>query len=76
MYSSAVSFFKRGLHSDPFQIHKMLVLFLSGGNLGGKVVGVMTLQNMQRRDLVTYDQTDADLSQAQHDSEYLKGHST
>lgn len=27
----------------------------------------------QRSDLLTYDQTDADLSQAQHKSEYLKG---
>lgn len=34
--------------SDPFQIHKMLVLFLSGGDLVGEVVGMTTLQNTQR----------------------------
>lgn len=43
-HSSVISFFKRGLHSDPFQTHEIFYFFLSGGEF----VGIATLQNMQR----------------------------
>lgn len=59
-----VSFFKRGLHSDAFQTH--------GGEFSGHGYTTRRAEE-QRSDLLTYDQTDADLSQAQQKSGYLKG---
>lgn len=50
--------------------------FFSGGDLGGEFSGygyITRRAEMQRSDLLTDDQTDADLSQAQQKSGYLKG---
>ena len=68
--SSVVSFVKRGLHSDAFQTHEML--FFLGGELSGYDY-IATHAEEQRSDLLTYDQTDCELSQAQQKSGHLKG---
>lgn len=74
-HGSVVSFFKRGLHSDTFQTHDMFFVFLVeiiGGEFDGHG-GITRRAEKQRSDLLTYDQTDADLSRAQQKSGYLKG---
>lgn len=63
------TFFKRGLHSDAFHTHDM---FFLGGELSGYDY-ITTHAEEQRSDLLTYDQTDCELSQAQQKSGHLKG---
>lgn len=57
-----VSCFERGLHSVSFQTHEMFSF--SGGDLGGEFSGygcITRHAGKQRSDLLTYDQTEADL---------------